>query len=370
MFTKIFDRYAPDQVKERIYNAGTGDMKNILEREHLYDEDIFTLLSPAADSYLEEMAGLASRITRMRFGNIIQLYTPLYISNECVNSCLYCGFNKNNTIRRVTLTMDQIEHEADIIYKRGFRHVLLLTGEHKARVPVSMLAEVAKRIHSRFASVSIEVYPMETDEYTQMAASGIDGLTLYQETYDKAIYSHVHPAGRKRDFYFRLEGPDRGGLAGLRKIGIGALLGLSDWRVEGFYTALHALHLTRTYWKTQIQVSFPRLREAPGGFNPFTQVLDRDLVHLICAFRMLLPDAGLVLSTREPANLRDNLFPLGITMMSAGSSTEPGGYSGLDVADYQFHVEDGRSPEEMARVIQSRGFEPVWKDWDRDILGH
>ena len=329
----------------------------------LSEADLPCMFSPAADEFLEEMAARSVEITRARFGNTIQMYSPLYISNECTNSCLYCGFNHRNKILRKTLNMDEIEAEAGAIYRRGFRHILVLTGEHPGKVPVTMLAGALKRIHRKFSSVSIEVYPMDTDDYRLMTESGVDGLTVYQETYNRDMYSQVHPAGKKRDFNYRLETPDRGGIAGIRKIGVGALLGLTDWRVEGFFTALHAFYLSKKYWRSQVSVSFPRMRQASGGFQPKVDVTDRDLTHLICAMRIILPDAGLALSTREPAELRDNLFPLGITMMSAGSHTEPGGYTGMKVADEQFRISDGRSPDEMARVIKDRGFDPVWKDW-------
>jgi 2-iminoacetate synthase len=216
--------------------------------------------------------------------------------------------------------------------------------------------------------VSLEVYPMKTDEYRHMSRCGIDGLTLYQETYNRETYSEVHPAGKKKDFLWRLTGPDRGGKAGFRKIGIAPLLGLADWRIEGFFTALHALYLSKTYWKSHIQISFPRLRTAPGGFHPPVEISDHALTHLICAMRIILPDAGLVLSTREPEYIRDNVMSLGITMMSAGSRTEPGGYTHPGQADNQFSIEDRRSPEEMCQAIRGHGLDPVWKDWDRDFI--
>ncbi len=368
MFNDFFNSFSWGEVTSRIMDADTTDVRRAMNRDHFEAEDIYPLLSPAAGELIEEMAHQSLRITRMRFGKTIQLYAPLYISNECTNSCLYCGFNRTNDIRRITLTTDEVEKEADAIYRMGFRHILLLTGEHPGAVPVEKLAEIGRRIHQRFASVSIEVYPMDTDEYRLMVKNGIDGLTLYQETYNRDVYAEMHPAGKKRDFKWRIEGPDRGGKAGLRKIGIGALLGLADWRAEGFFTALHGLYLSKAFWRTQVMVSFPRMREAPGDFTPPFTVDDASLAQLICAMRIILPDAALVLSTREPADLRDNLFPLGITMMSAGSKTEPGGYTEMDAADEQFAIEDSRSPEEIIRVIAEKGFDPVWKDWDRDFL--
>ncbi len=368
MFSDIYDEYKWERVKDRIYSSTEDDLKNTLKKDALHINDIYPLFSPHGDKYLEEIAQISYKITRQRFGNVIQLYSPLYISNECTNRCLYCGFNAENKIRRITLTPDEIEADAEILYRAGFRHILLLTGENRQAVPLRYLAEISERIHGRFSSVSIEVYPMEADEYSVMINSGTDGLTLYQETYNKKTYSEVHPSGKKRDFYRRLNGPDRGGTAGFRKIGIGSLLGLSDWRTEGFFTALHALYLTKKYWKSHIQVSFPRLRKAPGSFRPYVEITDKNLTLLISAMRIILPDAGLVLSTRESPYLRDNLFPIGITMMSAGSKTEPGGYSEMDIADRQFDVEDNRTPEEIAAMIRSKGFDPVWKDWDREFI--
>jgi len=368
MFDELYAHHTWETVKELIYGCNEQDVQHALSAESLSPEEMAALFSPASDPFLETMAVKSSHITRMRFGNIIQLYAPLYISNECTNSCVYCGFNRNNDIKRMTLTLDQVVDEANLLYERGFRHVLLLTGEHRKAVPVSFLGEIAAHIHRKFASVSIEVYPMETDEYRYMSQRGIDGLTLYQETYNREIYSEVHPAGKKKDFLWRLTGPDRGGMAGFRKIGIAPLLGLADWRVEGYFTALHALYLSKTYWRSHIQISFPRLRKAPGGFHPPVEISDYALTHLICVMRIILPDAGLVLSTREPEYIRDNVMSLGITMMSAGSRTEPGGYTRPGLADNQFSIEDSRSPEEMCRVIRGHGLDPVWKDWDRDFI--
>lgn len=369
-FIEVFSSYDHHRVRDAICNSTRAEVQQALGKVAAGDAitNIAALLSPAADEFLEEMARLSYAITRRRFGNIIQLYAPLYISNECSNSCLYCGFNITNTIERTTLSSEETLQEAEILYREGFRHILLVSGEHRGKLPVDALAEIALRIHHKFSSVSIEVYPMKEEEYTLMAASGVDGLTLYQETYDRDVYAAVHPSGPKRDFGWRLQAPDRGCRAGLRKLGVGSLLGLSDWRMDGFFTALHARYLTETYWRSQIQVSFPRLRHAEGDFATPHPVSDRDLVHLICAMRLILPDAGLVLSTREPAELRDHLIPLGITMMSAGSRTEPGGYSNPEGAGKQFEIEDRRSPREVAESIARHGFDPVWKDWDRSFI--
>ncbi len=368
MFEELLNKYSWETVKERIYSSTGEDVKNALGKESKHPEDYYALFSPSADSFLEELARLSQEITRKRFGNIIQLYAPLYISNECQNSCVYCGFNKNNKIQRLTLSHDMFERESRILHERGFRHILLLTGENRQIVPPETIAGMAETVHKKFASVSIEIYPLETDEYRMMARSGADGLAVYQETYNRAQYDAIHPAGMKKKYSWRLNAPERAGDAGFRKIGIGALLGLSDWRTDGFFCALHAHYLTKKYWKSQIQVSFPRLRESHGDYIPPCPVRDRDLSHMICAMRIILPDAGLLLSTRESPYFRDNIMPLGITMMSAGSRTEPGGYSMPEENARQFTVHDERSPDEIAGIITQKGFDPVWKDWDRTFL--
>ena len=368
MFEEIYRSIDYEAVRDRIYSSTPDDVRRSLDRNAHGIDDMIPLFSPGADGFLEKMALMSRDITRMRFGKAIQLYAPLYISNECSSSCLYCGFNAKSKIRRVTLTAQEVREEAEILYRSGFRHILLLTGEKREAVPPEALAGIISDLHRRFPSLSIEVYPMEEEEYRSIVNAGADGLTLYQETYDRTTYAAVHPFGKKSDFFWRLNAPDRGGRAGFRRIGVGALLGLSDWRMDGFFTALHALYLARTYWKSQVLVSFPRLRHAPGGFQPAFTASDRDLTHLICVMRLLMNDAGLVLSTREPQYMRDNLLPLGITMISAGSRTNPGGYSGRDDAGSQFDVEDTRSPSDVAAMIREKGFDPVWKDWDRNFL--
>ncbi|MCU0848785.1 MAG: 2-iminoacetate synthase ThiH [Spirochaetes bacterium] len=367
-FLDSVKNYSWGAVSERILSSTEDDVLRALRNGAADAEGIRALLSPAAGKYLDIMSALSAKITRARFGNTVQLYAPLYISNECSNRCLYCGFNADNDIKRVTLNEEQIREEARALHEKGFRHVLLLTGEDTRAVPAGSLRDAVEAMHSVFASVSIEVYPMDAEGYRSMTESGADGLTLYQETYNRGTYSAMHPSGKKSDYEWRLDAPDRGGMAGFRRIGIGALLGLSDWRTDSFFTALHALYLSKKYWKTQVLVSFPRIRNAPGGFSPPAEVADRDLAQLICAMRIILPDAGLVLSTREPARLRDRLVPLGITSMSAGSKTSPGGYSDTGLADGQFSVEDTRSPEEITAMLKKSGLDPVWKDWDRGFL--
>lgn len=363
-------KYKQDSVLSRIEAKNAQDVERALAADRPDLEEFMALLSPAAAPFIERMAQKAHRVTLQRFGNNILMYAPLYISNLCTNGCLYCGFNATNKVSRQTLTFDEIVREATVLHGRGFRHILLVTGEAPNAVNNDYIAEAAERIRHLFSSISIEVYPMEESGYRQMVEAGVDGLTVYQETYDPELYSAMHPFGRKRDFAFRLLAPERGGAAGLRRIGIGALLGLGRFRAECFYIGLHALYLSRHYWKSHLSVSFPRMRPAEGGFTPLNPVSDRDFVQLICALRLLMPDAGLVMSTRESATLRDNLLPLGITQMSAGSCTSPGGYAGEVESTRQFNIDDDRTAEQVGDMIRSKGYEAVWKDWDRAFLDH
>jgi 2-iminoacetate synthase len=367
-FYNVIQKYDPEQVIATIESMTAADVQRALASEQIDNHDFMALLSPAAEDFLEEMAQKAHAITLRRFGRTILLYAPLYLSNECHNSCLYCGFSVNNPIPRRTLTLDEIERDARILHDQGFRHILLLTGEAPGKVGNDFIAAAAERIRPLFSSISIEVYPMETAGYQEMIDAGIDGLTIYQETYDPELYKQLHPSGRKRNYNFRLETPERAGKAGLRRIGIGFLLGLGDFRSEAFFVGLHGRYLMHHYWRTLLTVSFPRLRPAEGAFQPPNPVSDRKFVQLMCAMRLLLHDAGLVLSTRESAELRDNLLPLGITQMSAGSCTAPGGYAEENSATEQFAIDDDRTPAEIAEILKARGYDPVWKDWDGAFL--
>ena len=367
-FKEVIQKYEPLQVIAEIEAMTAADVQRALAAEQLDNRDFMALLSPAAEDFLEEMAQKAHAITLRRFGRTILLYAPIYLSNECHNSCLYCGFSVNNPIPRRTLNLDEIERDARILHGQGFRHILLLTGEAPGKVGNDFIAAAAERIRPLFSSISIEVYPMETEGYKEMVDAGVDGLTVYQETYDPELYQQLHPSGRKRDYNFRLATPERAGEAGLRRIGIGFLLGLGNFRSEAFFAGLHGRYMMHNYWRTLLSVSFPRLRPAEGGFQPPNPVSDRQFVQLICAMRLLLNDAGLVLSTRENAELRDNLLPLGVTQMSAGSCTAPGGYGEEDSATEQFTIDDDRTPSEIADLLRARGYDPVWKDWDGAFL--
>jgi 2-iminoacetate synthase len=369
-FYNLLQQYPAAGLKNRLDEISSADIDRALSQSKLSVDDFICLLSPKiSPEQLETLAATAHRITSQRFGRTIQLYAPIYLSNECHNGCKYCGFSADNhDLRRKTLNDEEILREAEHLYQLGFRHILLLTGEAPEAAGVDYLEHAVKLLATKFSSLSIEVFPMSQMDYQRLTKVGIDGLTIYQETYDQDIYPELHPFGPKSDFCYRLEAPERAGEAGLRRIGIGALLGLGDYLSDAFYTGLHARYLMHRFWRTQVSVSFPRLRPAEGGFAPRSIVTDRQLTQLICALRLLLPDAGLILSTRESAELRDNLLPLGITQMSAGSCTAPGGYEGDGGDGEQFAISDHRSPEEIRELLAARGYEAIWKDWDRSFL--
>src|SRR5438552_6779735 len=287
-----------------------------------------SLLTPKTDEQLDALATRARELTLQHFGRTMRLFAPLYLSNECINSCRYCGFSRENPILRVTLSVEEVGKEGRHLAREGFRQLLLVAGEHPKFVSGDYLAECIRALRHDFSSIAIEVGPMESEEYIPIVAAGAEGLVVYQETYSREVYAEVHAAGPKRDFDWRLRCPERGYDAGFRRIGIGALLGLAPWREEAIALAAHLEYLLKRCWKSSVTVSVPRLRPAAGEFRPRFPISDRDLVHLVCALRVAFPQVGIVLSTREPAALRDLLIQVGVTMMSAGSHTEPGGYTG------------------------------------------
>ncbi len=333
-------------------------------------DDFAALLSPGAARLLESAAAAAHRVAIERFGRTVLLYAPLYVSNECVNTCTYCGFSYDNDVARRTLAPAEIRDEARILAGRGFRHILLLTGEHWSATPVDSIADAIRIVRDAGASsVAIEVAPLGVAEYRALAEAGADGLVAYQETYDRAAYARHHVRGKKRDFAWRLGTPERGALAGMRRLGIGFLLGLHDWRADAIALAAHARFLQKRAWRCTLTVSLPRLRHAAGEFEPPFPVPDREFVQLLVALRLALPDVGIALSTREAPAFRDRLVPLGVTQMSAGSRTEPGGYAHPLEAEPQFAIEDLRSPDEVAAAIARLGYDPVWKDWEEALHG-
>ena len=355
-----------DTLRRRVDTAGPADVDRALRTPRRTLADVAALLSDAAGERLEDLAQAAHRLTIQRFGRTVRLFAPLYLSNECVSTCTYCGFSAGNDIVRRTLTPDEARAEAAELVGRGFRHLLLVSGEHARIVSKDYLVDVVTALAPVVPELSIEVQVWDTDTYRRLVAAGCDGLVVYQETYDRATYGQVHLKGKKRNYDWRLAAPDRGAAAGMRRLGIGALLGLSaDWRREALAMTAHAAALQHRWWRSEVSVSLPRLRPAAGGYEPADPVDDAAFVQLLCALRLALPDVGISLSTREPAALRDALLPLGVTSMSAGSHTEPGGYATPSDAEPQFAISDERPPAQVAGVLRAAGYDPVWKDWER-----
>ncbi|USD35809.1 2-iminoacetate synthase ThiH [Ferrimonas sp. SCSIO 43195] len=369
-FYDLWQQQQWDHLALSIHATSEQAVRQALARPRLDWQGFMALISPAATPFLEQMATRAQALTRQRFGNTMGLYVPLYLSNLCANECDYCGFAMSNRIKRHTLTDDELDREVDAIKALGFDAILLVTGEHETKVGMAYFRRVLPRIKARFSTVMMEVQPLESQHYAELRALGLDAVMVYQESYHRPTYGQHHLRGNKQDFRFRLETPDRLGQAGVDKIGIGALYGLADWRVEAAMVALHLDYLQRRYWRSRYSVSFPRLRPCTGGVEPVSPVGERELLQLICALRLFGPELELSLSTRESASFRDNVMTLGPTTMSAGSSTRPGGYADASEDLAQFSIDDARSPERVASAIEAAGLTPVWKDWDRALTGH
>lgn len=360
-----------DSVGASIAAKRERDVERALSRAEggLTLEDFKALISPSARPYLETMAQMSHQRTVARFGYTQQLYAPMYLSNVCSNICTYCGFSANNRIPRKILNESEIQQELSALKALGIQHVLFVTGESNLRVGVPYLKRAFELARKQFSSLSMEVQPMDQDGYEALMGSGLSSVLVYQETYHREAYARYHPKGFKRNFEYRLETPERLGRAGMKKIGLGVLYGLEDWRTDSFMLAAHLQFMERRYWRSRYSLSFPRIRPHEGDFQPVSVVDDRDLVQLICAFRLLSSELELSLSTREEARFRDHVHKLGITSMSAGSKTNPGGYAVDPQTLEQFEISDERSPAQVAAHLQSAGYEAVWKDWDASYDG-
>jgi 2-iminoacetate synthase len=393
-FVAEFNSLPLDALVKRSLATSSAAAREAAGKTRLSLADFAALISPAASEILETLGHRAHMMTQQRFGKVIRLFAPLYLSNECVNNCTYCGFSRDNPILRVTLSLDEVKREAEALQAQGFRNLLLVAGEHPKFVSSHYLRDCLAALHPDWPSLSLEVGPMETEDYRPLVAAGADGLVVYQETYDRKVYAEMHTAGPKRNFDWRLETPERAYAAGFRRLGISPLYGLADWRYEALSAAAHADYLLRNCWKAALTISTVRIRPCAGEFQALTHISDREMAQLICALRLMFPDVGIVLSTRETPKLRDGLMALGVTMMSAGARTEPGGYTGAGRdkihhtergiikelasgasewapqeghatnATGQFNVADERPPGEVAARIRKLGYEPVWKDWD------
>lgn len=377
-FSDVFRTLPLEALRQQSLDTTERTLLPVLERGRATSlAEFAALISPAGQKHLETLGRLSQGLTRKHFGKTIRLFAPLYLSNECVNICKYCGFSRNNDIPRITLPVPQVVSEVKMLAAKGFRSILLVAGEHPKFVSNGYVEEVVRSILPITPGILLELGPLETEPYRPLVAAGCEGLVVYQETYHQPTYEELHTAGPKRRFFWRMDTPDRAYAAGFRRLGIGALFGLHDWRSEALAVAAHALYLTRRCWKAQISVSLPRMRPASGNFEQSHFMHNREFVQTLCALRLLLPHASIVLSTREPAHLRDGLVTLGVTTMSAGSSTEPGGYSSFDETTWtptseqkgeQFHISDERPPQVIAAMIRGQGYEAVWKDFDEALV--
>ncbi len=363
-FLQIFNQFDWDKVAQQINSKTSHDVEAALNSNGKASlDDFMALISPAAQKYLPEMAALSQQLTEKRFGKTIQLFAPAYLSNECQNICTYCGFSFDNKVDRLTLSDVQIHQEFEAIKTLGFDSILLVTGEANQTVNVDYFLNAIKIAKQYFSAISIEVQPLSEEEYRLLHVEDLYAVLVYQETYHKDNYKIYHPKGKKSNFDYRLETPDRIGSAGVHKIGLGVLLGLEDWRTDSFFAALHLDYLEKKYWQTKFSISFPRIRPNESCYEPKVIVSEKDVAQLICAYRIFNENVELSLSTRESIKFRDNAFKIGITTMSAGSKTEPGGYAINSHALEQFAIDDNRTPQQVARMIKETGYEAVWKDW-------
>ena len=359
-----------DETIRIVENATEADVRRVLAKARrnvkpLTPEEFAILISPTADPFLEEMAQLSRHFTLERFGKTISMYIPMYVSNACTNKCVYCGFNHDNPFTRTTLTPDQVENECKAIKKLGpFENLLVVSGEYPSLCGVEYLEKVLHRCRPYFHNLTIEVQPMKAADYYRLTESGLNGVVCFQETYHREAYKKYHPRGMKSHFDWRLNGFDRMGEAGVHKIGMGVLLGLEDWRADTIMMARHLRYLQKRYWRSRFSVNFPRMRPSESGYQPKVIINDRELARLTFAFRIFDHDIDISFSTREAPYYRDHIMRLGVTSMSAGSQTEPGGYATSPEALEQFEVSDDRSPVSVAEAIRANGYEPVWKDWD------
>ena len=366
MFSDELKKYDWDETTDFILSRNASHVRAALRKDHLSIEDFMALVSPAAAPFLEEMAQLSHRYTLERFGKTISMYIPMYVSNACTNHCVYCGFNHSNPLERVTLTMDQVKAECEAIRRLGpFENLLIVSGEFPTLNGVDYLEEVLHVCRPYFNNLTIEVMPMKTENYARLVKSGLNGVVCFQETYNAANYRNYHPKGMKSIFDWRVNGFDRMGQAGVHKIGMGVLIGLEDWRTDLTMLARHLRYLRKNYWRTRYSVNFPRMCPAEGGYQPKVVMTDRELAQVTFAFRIFDHDVDISYSTREDPASRANMMKLGVTSMSAGSKTEPGGYVSTPDALEQFEVSDPRSPEAVAADIRRLGYEAVWKDWDK-----
>ncbi len=343
----------------------TADIERAIGAEAPTERELAALLSPAATDFLEPMARRAQAITRRHFGQTIKLYTPLYLSNFCNGGCRYCGIAADRKAKRTVLDKEHLRHEMEAIKQMHLEELVLLTGERMPEADLPYLRDCVAIAAEYIHNVNIEVFPMAQNEYRQLADAGCTGVTLYQETYDPVVYKKMHRWGDKRDYFQRLDAPERALRGGMRAVGIGVLLGLADPRFDLLCTYRHAKHLLKNYWQAGLSISFPRIQPQLGGFEPDHPVDEKMLAQFIFALRICLPEIPLVLSTREPQRVRDGMAGLGISKMSVASKTTVGGYSDdSEESTEQFSISDERNIPELCEMLRTKGLEPVFKNWD------
>lgn len=367
MFKEEIKKYNWDEVKSSIYGKTSADVERALRKPKRDLEDFKALISPAAAPYLEQMAAMSQQLTQERFGKTIQMYIPMYLSNECQNICTYCGFSLDIKINRKTLSDKEILEEVKIIKAMGYDHILIVTGEANKTVGLDYFINAIRLIKPYFSNIAMEVQPLDQHEYEQLIEEGLNTVLVYQETYHKEDYKIHHPKGKKSNFDYRVDTHDRLGRAGIHKMGVGVLFGLEDWRTDTFFAATHLDYLEKTYWKSKYSISFPRLRPCAGGIPLKSEMTDKELVQLICAYRIFNQEVELSMSTRESETFRNNIIKLGITSISADSKTDPGGYANPAVNLEQFEIDDKRSTDTFIELIKKQGYEPVFKDWDLSL---
>lgn len=366
MFINLIENYNWENTSELIFSKNRNEVLSALQSNKRSLDDFMALISPSAEPFIEEMARQSQELTQKRFGKITQMYVPLYLSNFCENNCIYCGFGTHNKMKRKVLSYAEIEEEVIAIRRLGFEHILLVTGEADVKAGADYLLKAFEIIKPHVSLISLEVQPLKEDEYRQLVANGLNTVYLYQETYNRERYPAYHLSGKKANYENRIETYECLGRAEVHKMGLGILAGLEDWRTDSFFTALHLNYLKKKYWKTKYSISFPRLRPHSGQFEPNSIMTDKNLAQLIFAYRLFDENVEIALSTRESATYRNNMLKLGITSMSAESQTNPGGYAHPSENQEleQFSINDDRSAAEVAKMIRSQGYEPVWKDWD------
>ena len=350
------------QLQSQIAASTVADVARALQATRPNLSDFAALISEAAVPYLAIMAERAQQLTRQRFGQGVSMYLPLYLTNLCANDCSYCGFSMSNKLKRKVLTEAEAVAECEVIRQMGYESLLLVTGEHESKGGMEYFRRMLPVVRPYAAYLMMEVQPLATAEYRELIGLGLDAVMVYQESYHQPTYERHHLRGKKQDMRWRMETPDRLGEAGIDKMGLGALLGLADWRADSLMLAHHVSYLRKRYWKSRYSLSFPRLRPCTGGLSPSHPLTDRQLVQLICAWRLFDPELELSLSTRESAALRDAVIPLGITSVSAASSTQPGGYASPQRELEQFAIHDDRAVHQVADAIRARGLEVIWHE--------